>query len=761
MNDGCKWIWTPDGYEEKVNIYVHFKTSFTIEECATASAYTFKISADSQYALWINDRFVNYGQYADYPDYKVYDTLDVTDYIESGENKIYILAYHQGTSSSTYTTGRAGLLFKLINGTDIIVQSDSNVQCAVSTEYKNGPIEMVSGQLGYAFEYDATKIEDNVWCDAVVVGTPIRLTERPIQKLIIEDRAPATLIAQGVYKYDRATVNHVTAEKMQRAYMSARELGHIAPTAGPAPYAISPDSPLCVQASCDDGVYLIIDLGKETAGLFDILIQADRGTVVNIGYGQHLADLRVRTSVGGRCFTGKYICSGRGIEHFTHFNKRFGCRYIELMIESGEFDLYYAGVLPTVYPVTNVGRFVCSDTLHNKIHDISIDTLRLCMHEHYEDTPWREQALYSMDSRNQILCGYYTFGEYDMPRESLRLLAMGQNADGLLELCAPAKVSVTIPSFSLQWILELYEYVLYSGDLDFAYEMWPCAEKIIAAFWRNSRGRELVGSWSHNSRYWNFYEWAPGLDGNYMNDVRDKNNKENFDAPLSCFYMIALLRMIKLAKWLVSYTSDDIDFMEKSSWFEMLASGVYDSFDAAFWDSSKGVYATYIVNGERTDHYCQLANALALYAGLVPEEKISTVSNALAYDKSLIPVTLSASVFKYEALLMQGERFAQYVIDEIADKWGNMLYQGATSFWETEKGSWDFDNAGSLCHGWSAVPLIVYYKYILGVTPAERGFGDYKFKPLRTSLITAEGNIYRLKGKALHVNISPEGFEIQ
>ena len=66
------------------------------------------------------------------------------------------------------------------------------------------------------------------------------------------------------------------------------------------------------------------------------------------------------------------------------------------------------------------------------------------MHEHYEDCPWREQALYAMDSRNQMLCGYYVFQNKEFAASSLRLLALGQREDGLLELCAPARVGVTL-----------------------------------------------------------------------------------------------------------------------------------------------------------------------------------------------------------------------------------------------------------------------------------------------------------------------------
>ena len=44
-----------------------------------------------------------------------------------------------------------------------------------------------------------------------------------------------------------------------------------------------------------------------------------------------------------------------------------------------------------------------------------------------------------------------------------------------------------------------------------------------------------------------------------------------------------------------------------------------------------------------------------------------------------------------------------------------MLDAGATTFWETELGATDFDGAGSLCHGWSAVPLYIICHYFLNV----------------------------------------------
>ena len=65
------------------------------------------------------------------------------------------------------------------------------------------------------------------------------------------------------------------------------------------------------------------------------------------------------------------------------------------------------------------------------------------------------------------------------------------------------------------------------------------------------------------------------------------------------------------------------------------------------------------------------------------------------------------NTFYYDALLSVNETYIPFVIEDIKNKYGKMLAQEATTFWETEKGWQDFDGAGSLCHGWSAIP--VYY----------------------------------------------------
>ena len=79
----------------------------------------------------------------------------------------------------------------------------------------------------------------------------------------------------------------------------------------------------------------------------------------------------------------------------------------------------------------------------------------------------------------------------------------------------------------------------------------------------------------------------------------------------------------------------------------------------------------------------------------------------------MIGCTLSMSCFKYDALLMvDKEKYKDYILCDIDTRCKMMLDEGATTFWETELGADDFEGAGSLCHGWSAMP-IYYYNILL------------------------------------------------
>ena len=73
--------------------------------------------------------------------------------------------------------------------------------------------------------------------------------------------------------------------------------------------------------------------------------------------------------------------------------------------------------------------------------------------------------------------------------------------------------------------------------------------------------------------------------------------------------------------------------------------------------------------------------------------------------------SLSMKPFIYDALLETDEGYKEDILAEIRKNYGHMLDCGATSAWETMRGAGDFGKAGSLCHGWSAIPIYYYCKF--------------------------------------------------
>ena len=113
------------------------------------------------------------------------------------------------------------------------------------------------------------------------------------------------------------------------------------------------------------------------------------------------------------------------------------------------------------------------------------------------------------------------------------------------------------------------------------------------------------------------------------------------------------------------------------------------------------------------DNKSVLVNALAILCGAAQGAQAQAIAAKLAdAQNTWTPATLSMLGFRYDALLKVDEvGYRAFILSDIDQKYAKMLDAGATSFWETELGESDFEDAGSLCHAWSSMP--VYYYHIL------------------------------------------------
>lgn len=623
----AKWIWVekesnPDTYGEFYNEFI-WKNGKAI--C--------RLSCDGDYTLYINGRFIESNQYGDYEWYKSYDMIDITKYLRQGKNAIAVLVWHFGVDSQRCMKAQAGLIFEVENGGKVLLASGENTRARYSKTYKQGLQKSITPQLGFSFYYDATTednwtISGNGFDDPVVVEKNCTFVERPTKKLQLRERVHGTVISEG---------NHY-----------------------------------------------VIDLGKETVGLATIQFSSPIEQEIRVDWGEDLQGNHVRRIIGNRDFSFNYKAKS-GINKYTNYMLRLGCRYLEVYTQE-PIEIEYIGLIPQVYPAKE--KLIQFDNvLDQKIYDACVNTLKLCLMEHYVDTPWREQCLYVFDSRNQALCGYYAFegGNADYIRANLKLISQDRRKDGLLAICYPCGIDLTIPSFSLYYFLLVNEYLRYTGDITLAEEVYDKLIFVLNVF-INNRHDGLVLKFE-GKNHWNFYDWSPHLDG-VLHGTEDAVP----DLMINLLFIFALQNLREIA-----------EKSGKTFVYNALLKKSKIRTKEVFYNKEKGLYAMTAGGNE----YTVLGNSLAILAGVADKAERKFICEKIVSGK-LSDCSLSMKCFKYDALLSTDKvKWQEHVLNEIRNDYGDMLKTG-NSVWETAEGAAAFDNAGSLCHGWSALPVYYY-----------------------------------------------------
>lgn len=666
-----KWIWLKNGKETG---YAEFRSEFSVE---TEDA-ELKISADRQYAAWVNGRLVCCGQYTDVPAHKAVDSVSIAAFVRRGKNTMRIAAYHADADFSVARTMEAGVAFEVYAGGQLVVSSGEGTLCRAAEGYTVGDI--ITLQLGYGWGYDFCR-EGDAWQPCEIAENAFREEPRPVPPCTVGEPVPAVVCAQGIFRRgDGETV----AEQAQRAWLSARSFAEMTGK-DRLLFAALPE-PVRFVGEGGDGVYVLADLLRETAGHLSLSVSVPRAVRAAIVWGEHLTDLRVRSFVGGRNFAIPLrLRAGENVlDDYLH---RLGGRYLCLFVEGGEVTVTRLSLRGSLYPFKPVPKHF-DDRLLGAIYAAGVRTLQLCAHEHYEDCPWREQGLYGMDSRNQMLYGYGAFREYALPRASLRLMAYSVQEDGLVALCAPARSAVCIPSFSVWWMFALCENAKAAYDAAFVREMLPYAERMLEPF-RKRTDRNGVNAFTE-PRFWNFHEWSDGLSGGQA--FCTETLAPYADGLLTALLQCAVARLALLER--------REGRLAQAEGMETYAAELAAALER-YYEEESGLYATFLRGGKRAGHHV-LMQAAAILTGTVPAERLAGLGSELKQAKRCVPCTPAAFQAKYEAI-MKADGDKAFCLDEICRVFGGMLFSGATSYWETEQGEADFGDAGSLCHGWAAV----------------------------------------------------------
>lgn len=745
LQQHAAFIWR-SAEPETADRYVGFRKKFILNP-ESAGKIQLDIAADSTYEIRINGRRCPGSQTADMPGDRTFSRYDLSDLVKPGENVLAVEVHYVGENFLTYRPGPAFLCAAVHAGDQLLAVTDASWKWAFSPEMQSGLRCRMTDQLGFVFckderkklPWDELDFDDSMWQNAAVLEhvSGWKLSPRAVPQLTEGPFPEVALVQTGYLKRSReentfalsAFHDYLTPRRPREFFAELDESqildgmfrsGMKIRAAGDFEFVFNP----LPREENADGYYLIADLGRESVGFLKLDITAPEGTVVDICHGEHLDDGRVRSAVGRRNFTDRLICAeGRNRLLYTH--RRIGGRYLELHITQtggGKIGLRYAGIIPLELPLPPASEFVSEDRLLARINQVSEATLKLCMHEHYEDCPWREQGLYAYDSRNQILFGYYIWGNYDFAAASLDLLGKSFDGERYLALTSPGNHELTIPIFTLVWITELYEHYLYSGSTELAAKWLPQVNRIL-----DKALSEPVPGWpglyhpGEGSRIWNFCEWNGRL----------SRLETHPQAPYNIYLYETLNSAVRL--------NEALGNRERADRLRQKAAELGKAAGSAFYNAERGICE--VCPGlEGQDEGYEHLQAVMLANDLVPAEERGRLLDRLR-SGTLRGIDLSALYYLIAALRKQGADERRFLADRLREILEPVVLSGATSLWETRHGGNDFDYAGSLCHGWSAAMPYFCRHVLLGVTPVEPGFRKFEVRPCAADLTHASGTV--------------------
>jgi len=667
----AKAIWmNPDRNKDE---YADFYPQISFKD---GKNYRIRIVCDTDKAIYIDNKLISFGHYADYPSTPVYEDIDLP---ASAGNILKITVWHSGVDSQTHVATDAYVAFCIYENDIPVYSSSEETLVHPSPEYIPHLCKIITTQMGAGFSLtgrSSAQPLDKAYIKNMNIDS---LRKRPIKALTLSPCINAQMIKSGTYSF---TVGNDTAEKMTN---------------------VLPDT-------CDnpDGCYFIFDLGKEYVGFPEISFTSQSDCDLLIGWGEHITDGLCRTAIHSRRFTTEILAKS-GDNHYFPVLRRLGLRYLQMFFTSTDISNVSLKFHPVNYPVKSIDKSFANN-IRNAIWNTSIHTLKCCMHEHYEDCPWREQALYTLDSRNQMLAGYEVFENKNAEyvRANLDLISRGVREDGILALCYPAGLDYPIPFYTLAYIIQMDEYIQNTADISLASEKYNILCNLLDTFFNRSSDGGLIKRFPDAEGYWNFYEWSKNLSGNKIHLNTPKDNLP-FEAIISAALSIAARSMANICRAL-NKKSEEKAYSEKSSHIaDLISVTFYNKETKLFFDFTD---RPDIQPSVLTQAMCILCGAADSLPKEIMLEAIANNGGQIG-NIEVIPATLSMACFRYDALLKTDkDKYKNIILGEIDRDGLYMLNNGATTFWETLKGEADFGGAGSLCHGWSAMAAYYYSKLL-------------------------------------------------
>jgi alpha-L-rhamnosidase len=725
VNWTAQWIMHPAAQPQEHAVILFRKT---IDLPLKPDKYVVHVSADNHYRLFVNGQYILRGPARGDLSHWFYETIDLGEYLQAGKNTIAAEVVNWGPK-------RSFTFFSQM--TSFIMQGDSEAEKEVNTIggtwkcmhnqafspkivewmtdrntidfglYVGNPTDSIRADL-YPWGWERTDYNDTDWLPAKWADFAGGRNHQ---------YAGGILFGGGKLLIPRRTG---LLEEIKVPFTGIRRMIGIEKNED----FIKAKGSLIIPAN--HKVSFLIDQSYETLGYPEMIVSGGKNCWIQVMYAENMiiktqSNKGNRNDIEGKRLVGikdVFIPDGGKNRLFKPTYIR-SFRFIQVDIETKAEPLiisdYYNVACKA--PVECKAKFETDDPKTDWIMDAGWRTISICAQDMLMSDAAYEQMQYVGDSRVHNLSLITLSGDDRLTRNALIQFDQSRIPEGLTFACYPNPFHLIIPSYSLIWIDQIHDYMMWKDDKDFisGFELGIC--NVLDWFEKRRLPNGLLGK----------IDWWAALGGRYYKNGEPPAVHEGNCTPYSLHYAYTLRHAAEIFQYLGK--------SEQADEFRSRADQICRAVNQ-YCKNSDGFYT------ESPDirQVSQITNLLAILADAVSGDEAKQLMNRLLEPKDWFGhVDLFLHLYLFEAMNKTG--FQDQFLYNISE-WQLMMERGMTTFAEVPL-EWGEENQRSECHPWSSSPNYFFFRTVCGIKPLSAGHKTVEISP-------AFGDLNRIKAVYPH-----------
>ena len=707
----ARWVEVPGCDPQAYGVYLFRKE---LDLAAVPESFPVWVSADNRYKLYVNGELVSLGPARCDIEHWVFEEVDLAPRLKAGRNVIAAKVWNEGPSrAEAQFSLRTAFILQGTNEASAVLNTGTGWKCI---QDKGNTVSTAGRVFGYSVvspdEQVDMALRERGWMES---GFDDAHWAEP---RAINPGTPKLTVGIDVGKTWRLIPSPLPQMELKaQRFASVRRSEEVKIPAG------FPQGKVSVRIPAHTKANFLLDNAVLTNAFPTVVMNGGKGARVQLTYAEALTDARFskgnRDEIEGKRISGRtdvLLADGTPDQEYTScFYRTF--RYVNVEVETQDEPLEITDLYSTFvgFPFVMRARLDAPDPVMSRILEVGWRTARLCAVETYMDCPYYEQLQYGGDARIQELVSLFNAGDPRLLRSLIQQMDRSRQPEGITQSRYPSVNPQIIPTYSMAFIWELHDYMMYVDDPDFVKETIPGTRQVIDYFMRYTDD----GGSIRNLPNWAFVDWATGFMRG-MSPTGSDGGSAVLDLHLLLTYQIAA----DLEKY---YGMGDYVRL-----YGDRAAQLAETIRTRYWDASKGLFADTVDKNV----YSQHANALAILTGLVQGEEARQVALHIQDDASLTQASLYFKYYTHAAMIRAG--LADSYMNWL-DVWRHNLELGMTTWGETS----NVENTRSDCHAWGSSPNIEFFRTILGIDSAAPLFKKVVIRP-------ALGDIREIGGSMPH-----------